>query len=312
MSEGLVLDNSKRSTFCSCKMKYFLQHIKGLQPDFGSTALRYGSTWHAIQEGYYGWIIKNGWPNQSERELEAITTGLTKGKEKWDIETSKKQFIDDYKNFNTAVDAFQEYLRWFESDHRYMTILGTEKKFECPILPDNKLEEEILSKLPPITFTGKMDLQVMMDHLNWIFDFKTTGWRLDQVTLKANRSPQLIGYSYAAKHVLDYETSGCLCSFAYIGSRKNKAGDWGKVNFEFQRIPQVYTDGDIAAWKLSFIDTCSDILHCEEMDVWPQSFDNCYQYGRCPYLKLCHQHVPFEDLNTEGFHVDFWNVLEED
>ena len=313
MTEPMVLDNTKRSTFCQCKAKYYLQHIKGLQPDYGSTALRYGSTWHAIQEGYYRWIIKNGWPKDHEEFMAALSSGLTLGKEKWDAETKKKTFIDDYRNFNTAVDAFQEYLTFFADDKNYMEILATESKFECPIEPENEAEDKLLSKLPPIIFTGKIDLMLRMDHINWLLDFKTTGWILNQVITKANRSPQLLGYSYAANHTLDMEVDGCLGSFAYVGATKSKkTEDWGKVRLDYRRVPQVYTVGDIAAWKMSFIDTCREIQTATKEDLWVQSFDNCYQYGRCSYLNLCNQHVPFEDLNLEGYHEEFWSVLEED
>jgi hypothetical protein len=152
-----------------------------------------------------------------------------------------------------------------------------------------------------------------MDFQKWIFDFKTTGWILDQVIAKANRSPQLIGYSYAGDKVLDFKPNGCLASFSYIGAYKSKkTGEYGEPKYEFRRVPQVYTEGDIKAWKLSFIDTCKDIYEAEQNNVWPESFDNCNQYGTCPYLKLCNQHTEFENLNTEGFHTEFWSVLDEE
>ena len=313
MTEPLVLDNTKRSTYRQCKMKYFLQHLKGLQSDYGSTALRYGSTWHGIQEGFYQWIKINGWPKSQEEFILALSAGLELGKVVWDRESEKKQYYDDFKNFNTAVEAFNTYLTFFADDKNYIEVLSTERKFECPIEPENEAEDKMLSKLPPIIFTGKIDLCVKMDHMNWIWDFKTTGWILDQVISKSNRSPQLIGYTYASKHVLDFESSGCLCSFAYIGSSKSKkTGDWGNVRFDFRRVPQLYTEEDIAAWKLSFIDTCVDIKRSMEENLWTESFDNCYQYGACPYLRLCQQHIPFEELNLEGFHEAFWDVLSEE
>ena len=312
MSESFILDNSKRSTYRQCKMKYYLQHIKGLQPNFGSTALRYGSTWHAIQEGYYSHIIKHGWPESQNEIVAAISAGLSFGMTVWDRETKKRQFVDDYKNFNTAANAFNEYLAYFIEDKNFVEVIATEKKFECEFLPENSLEEKLLSMLPPVKFTGKIDLEIKMDEQNWILDFKTTGWILNQIISKANRSPQFIGYSYAGKHALDFEPVGCLGSFAYIGSTKSKVtGLWGKIRSDFRRVPQIYTKEDLSAWKLSFIDTCLDIQRSTKENLWPESFDNCHQYGACPYLKLCQQHKPFEELYLEGYHEEFWDVLEE-
>lgn len=311
--EPIILDNTKRSCFRQCKYKYFLQIVQGLQSNFGSTALRYGVTWHGIQEGYHKYILSNGWPTTQESFVEALSQALELGKEKWNKESEKKLFCDDYKNFNTAVEAFQSYLTYFAEDHKWIKIVATEQKFECPIEPENEVEDKLLSKLPQIIFTGKIDLQVVMDYVNWIWDFKTTGWILDQVIAKANRSPQLLGYSYAGKKVLEFEPSGCLCSFAYVGASKSKkTGEYGNVRFDFRRVPQLYTPEDIAAWKLSFIDACKDIYFCQQSGLWTQSFDNCYQYGTCPYIKLCKQHLPFEELNLDGYHVEFWDVLESD
>lgn len=308
----IVLDNSGRSTFRQCKKKYFLQNIQGLQSNYGSTALRYGSCWHAIQEGYYTWVMKNGWPKDSTETMAAITQGLELGKACYDKDSTKKEYYDDYKNFNTAVEAFTAYLDYFASDKDFVEIISTEQKFSCPIEPDNSLEEKILSKLPPLLFTGRLDLGIKMDGTNWINDFKTTGWYLDKVIQQANRSAQFIGYSYAGKRVLDFEAQGCLGNFAYIGSTKSrKTGLYGKTRFQFRRVPQIYNEGDIEAWKLSFIDTAREIYYATQENLFPESFDNCYMYGACSYLKLCQQHVPYEDLNTDGFHVAHWNVLDD-
>lgn len=308
----IVLDNSGRSTFRQCKKKYFLQNIHGLQSNYGSTALRYGSCWHAIQEGYHKWVMENGWPENPTDTMTAISQGLELGKDCYDKDSAKKEYYDDYKNFNTAVEAFTAYLDYFSSDKDFVEIISTEQKFTCPIEPENSTEEKILSKLPPILFTGRLDLGIKMDGTNWINDFKTTGWYLDKVIQQANRSAQFIGYTYAGKRVLDFEAQGCLGNFAYIGATKSKkTGLYGKNRFQFRRVPQVYNEGDIQAWKLSFIDTARGIYQAEEENLYPESFDNCFQYGACSYMKLCNQHCKFDELNLDGFHVEFWDVLED-
>ena len=311
MIKSIKLDNTKRSMCRQCKMKYFLSVVNGLQSNYGSTALRYGVCWHGIQEGYHKWIKENGWPTNSSETMKALTAALELGKAKWDKESLTKTYVDDYKNFNTAVNAFNAYIDYFVQDKDFIKVISTETVFECSINPENREEEKLLSALPPIIFTGRIDLCVEMDYMKWIFDFKTTGWYLDQVVSRSNRSPQLIGYSYAGDKILDFKPAGCLVSFAYIGASKSKkTGEYGDVRFDFRRVPQIYTQGDIDAWKLSFIDTCRELHFAMENNLWPESFDNCYQYGVCPYLKLCNQHVSFEELNLEGYHVEFWDVLE--
>jgi hypothetical protein len=313
MSKPIILDNTKRKMFRECKRKYFLSALHGLQSNYGSTAIRYGVTWHGIQEGYHKWVMEHGWPKDPNETMAALSAGLELGKQKFEKESATKQYHEDYKNFNTAVEGFSQYLRAFQQDPDYLKVLSTEQKFSCPIEPENEAEDKVLSKLPPVVFTGRIDLCIEQDYSKWIFDFKTTGWILDKVIMQANRSPQLIGYSYASSKVLDFVSAGCLCSFAYIGSNKSKVtGEWGNIRYDFRRVPQLYTQGDIDAWKLSFIDTCREIYHCMQTDFWPESFDSCHMYGSCPYLRLCQQHTAFENLNLEGFHVDFWDVMAED
>lgn len=313
MTEVIVLDNTKRNQFRTCKAKYFLSSVKGIQSNYGSTAIRYGVTWHGIQEGYHSWIRENGWPKNIDEQSKAVTAGLQLGAKKWAGECKNKVYNDDYRNFNTAVGAFNAYLDYFKDDSMYLKILATETKFECPIEPENEAEYKLLLNLPKLIFTGRIDLSVEMDYMKWIWDFKTTGWTLDQVIARANRSPQLIGYSYAGSKVLDFKPNGCLASFAYTGAYKSrKTGEYGDPKFDFRRVPQIYTQGDIDAWKLSFIDTAREINFCIQENYWPESFDSCYMYGTCPYLRLCQQHCKFEDLNLEGFHEDFWDVRDEE
>lgn len=310
--ETIVLDNTKRKTFRQCKKKYFLQHVKGLQSDYGSTAIRYGVAWHGAMEGFYTHVLANGWPKSPMEELLALEAALIFAKKKWDAETSKKKFLDDYRDFNTLVENFRAYLIYYQLDKDNIDIIGTESKFEVDILPENAWEDRMLNTLPPITFTGRIDLAIKMDYSNWILDFKTTGWILDKVIMEANRSPQLVGYSYAAKKYLDFETSGCLCSFSHIGAYKSrKTGEYGSPKFEFRRVPQVYHPNELVQWKADFIDTCRELVFSMKEDYWPERFDSCYTYGSCAYLKLCKQHDSFESLNKEGYHEEFWDVLED-
>lgn len=312
MNEPIIIDNTKRKLFKSCKRKYFLQTVHGLQSDYGSTALRYGVGWHAIQEGYHNYIVNHGWPKTPEEQMAAVTAGLLLGKKKWDKESNEKKFVEDYRNFNTLVDNFNSYLDYFKTDKEYIKIISTETKFECPIEPEDDLEASLLAKLPPIIYTGRIDLSVEMDFQKWIWDFKTTGWILDKVIAEANRSPQLIGYTYAGERVLNFKSNGCLASFSFAGASKSKkTGEYGSTRFDFKRVPQLYTAGDIKQWKLMLIDTVREIQYSVDNNFWPESFDSCHQYGSCPYLKLCQQHKPFEQLNLEGFHEQFWDVLDD-
>lgn len=305
----MELDNTKASSYRTCKRKYYWQHVRGLQSNYGSSAIRYGVTWHSMMEGYYNYIAKNGWAN---KEL-AITAALEKGKESWDLETSKKTFLPDYRTFDACCRAFVHYLSFFAKDEEFIKIVATETRFRCGIYPEDELQDNMLKTIPGgLTFTGRLDLQVEMNFANWILDFKTTSQNLSMQASRLNRSGQLIGYSYAGKEVLDFKTEGCLVSLAYVSAYKSKkTGEYGEISTDFGRIPQIYNDKDLLGWKDSFIDTAFNVQRSLDNNYFPMNFDSCYQYGPCVFTKLCDQSRPLDETVTEGFHIAFWDVMAE-
>ena len=305
----MELDNTKSSCFRSCKRKYYWQHIRGLQSDYGSSAIRYGVAWHGMMEGYYRYIAENGWGN---KEL-AISAALENGRKSWDAETEKKNFIPDYRTFDACCKAFVHYLSFFAKDEEFIKILATETKFKCRMMPEDKQQEVLLAAIEGgLFFTGRIDLQIEMNHSNWILDFKTTSQNISTQAARLNRSGQLIGYSYAGKEALKFVTDGCLVSIAYVSAYKSKkTGEYGEVSTDFARIPQIYSEKDLLGWKELFITTASDIQRAMDTNCFPMNFDSCYQYGPCSYAKLCEQNRPLEETVTEGFHVDYWDVMEE-
>jgi len=321
MKDKIQLDNSGRKIAEQCKMQYFLKIINGLQSECGNTALRFGQTWHGIQEGYYKHIATFGWKTKDA----AISAGIMRGKEIWDRETKERTFMaDDYRTFENCVTMFMSYLNYFVNDENYIKVISTEKKFEIPIIPKILEEHRLLDGKPLLMFTGKIDLEVEMDGRIWGCDHKTTSFNLDKASNQLNRSAQFIGYYYTEKELevsktktpMDAEMlEGFLISFAFASSYKSKTtGQYGNLKTDFRRIPQLYSQQDLIDWRKSFISTYKDILFCIENDYWPIQYDSCYnQFNRsCEYLRLCDQKRSFEDLNLTGYKIQHWNVLNEE
>lgn len=304
----MELDNTKAACFRSCKRKYYWQHVQGLQTNYGSSAIRFGVCWHGMMEGYYDYIIKNGWANKEF----AIHAAIQKGKEKWDAETEKKTFLPDYRTFDACCKAFLHYISYYADDENCIKIISTESSFRCGIYPTSAKEESLLKDISDgLFFTGRIDLQLEMNYSNWILDFKTTSQNLSMQGSRLNKSGQLMGYSFAGKEALDFKAEGCIVSLAYVSAYKSKkTGEYGEVTTDFGRIPQIYSDKDLEDWKQSFIDTAWNIQKCEKEFWWPVNFDSCYQYGPCAYTRLCDQNN-FPIVVQEGYHVDYWDVLKE-
>lgn len=299
------LDNTKRSKYRECMRKGYWEHYLGLRTSNGSMALLFGSTMHGFWDGFYSGILKFGWDHREK----AIESAILEGKRIWDIESAKQNFTPDYRNFETASTVFLAYVQYYASDKDYLVVKNTEQSFGCPLTLVTEEEKRLAGEMPPIIFTGRLDLQVESGGRDWVVEHKTTGSQVSQQGYRLNRSAQVMGYSYAAPRILDFKPEGCLVSITQVSSRKNKDGLWGKLTIDFGRFPQIFTDKDLAGWKESFISTCADIYKAEKTGIWPQNHDACFNYNStCVYLRLCQQNVPPEDTNYEGFIYLPWDV----
>jgi hypothetical protein len=313
MDNELVLDNSGRQLWRSCHQKYYLQVICGLRSVWGSTALRYGSTWHAFLEGFYSIIKQDGW---GHKEF-ALITGLAFAKKTWDEETAKYQFNDDYRSFDAISEGALKYLQHFAEDEGSLKIIGTEKIFEVEMTPLTLEEVSWWGEVPfppRILFTGKIDLQVEMFGSPWIWDAKTTGNQLSIESARLHRSAQLMGYSYGAAKVLDFVPNGTLISFFHTSARKNKDGVYGTIKMDFARTPHIFTDRDLEAWRKSYLVVCKEIWEAMKVGVFDQCQDSCYAYNHaCSYSRICEQNKEFlpGDEIPEGFMYDPWDVRKE-
>jgi hypothetical protein len=307
--EKIVLDNTRRSTFKSCKRKYYWNDVCGYKPDNGSSALRYGSTWHGMMEGYYRYIKENGW---NDKAL-GIAKAVEFGKKKWDYLTDKQIFYPDYRTFEACAQSFVRYIDFYHEDSKILNVIDTERKYECPITLDTEEEKRLYSHLPPIVFTGRLDLQIEMNDMKWLVDFKTTGQGLALQGMRLNRSAQLLGYSYAGEKVLEFRPEGCMVSLHLLSARKStKTGEYGNLTIDFLRVPQIFTAHDIKEWKRSYLDVANDLFLAFKHNSWPMNFDSCYQFGACAFTKLCEQNKPEGEISTEGYHIDHWDVLSEE
>ena len=282
------IDHSRRSCATACLRKYYYQYVRNLSPEHGSTALRYGSTWHAFLDGYYSSKMAGGTADEN------YTAAYTQAKDTWERESALQTFFDDYRTFENCAKSFIEYNSFYANDFAQLEVTAIEKAF-CIEFKD-------------YYFEGKLDLQVLMGGLSWLMEHKTTGQHLSMQTSRLSRAPQTIGY-WAAQKILGIEGEGAIINLAHLSAIKSKVtGEYGKPKIEFTRSPQIYTQHDINDWKTQFDHEVDRILRCMDSDIWPKNFDNCYQYGQCSFLNICDQHRPLGEENTNGYVTKVWDV----
>ena len=289
------IDNTKRKCYALCPRKYYYEHILNLRPRFGSTALRFGQTWHAIMESYYGVIRDKGWTSKSE----AITQGVLAGKACWEQESKDRQFYTDYRTLENALSAFMGHINNYSDDEQFLEVIEVEKTFSIGIGNG-------------FNFVGKIDGKVRLNGATWLMEHKTTGMPIDKQLKTLLRDPQVIGYTFAGMQ--DSTIEGILIPMLHVSAVKSRTtGEYGKVKIEFRRSPQIFTQGDIDTWLESLLWTAWQISHSLASNFWPCQLDSCYHFGACTYTQLCEQNCKnLTDINTQNFiTVKHWNVLTE-
>ena len=310
---AIQIDNTKRSDFSSCKRKYAIAHELGLKSNKGSNALRYGSGFHGLHEGYFGSLIKG----VSDPEQAFYNANMV-GQKVWKEETAKAEFNeDDYRTYENCVTAFVQYIGTYQkTDMMSLEVVETETLFKIPMeLTDTEKKLFPLVAEQGLEFTGKLDLHAMTTGQDWIWEVKTTGQALGLQKSRLHRSPQLVGYNWASR-ALGKPILGNMVVLHHISSRKKQDGTWGKIKMEFDRDPQIFSQGDLDSWRMSYLATCEEILYHKMLMAtdnsfyaFPMELSSCFQFGPCGYIPLCKQNRALSDMNVEGYHEEFWDVL---
>jgi hypothetical protein len=305
------IDNTRRESIVECPRKTYLSFYKRLTSVNGSTALRYGSVWHEVQDSYYSFVRENGWKDHGR----GMQLGILAGKLEWDHYTNSGEnglrFFDDYRNLENLMKSFLGYLDRYNYDQGSMEIIESETPFEVSMVP-TELELRRYPYLSAFLFTGIIDLEVVLNGMPWIVDHKTTGQPLSSQVKRTKRDPQFLGYTFAAKHWLEMPPEGALINFHFLSARKSsKTGQYGEPSIDYQRSPQIYSDVDFENWKESLYYSANRWQECVAKDNWPMEFSSCYHYGECKYTQLCEQQRPLDNLILEGFYVtEPWDVAE--
>jgi hypothetical protein len=132
-----------------------------------------------------------------------------------------------------------------------------------------------------------------------------------------HRSPQVIGYNYAAKatSLLKEIPDGSLIVLHQISAYKSRTtGKYGEPKFEFTRNPQIFSSEDLANWRLSFSADAYALQSCIKYNCFPMRHHSCYTYGACLFVNLCEQNRPIGEEILQGFSVDPnpWDVTKDE
>lgn len=307
-TEPIKIDYSKATTFHSCPRKFYLSHVRGITSTKGSTALRFGSAFHAGMEGYYSHIAQHGWTKDGK----SIEQCINFAKKDFDKNSEGKEYYDDYRSFPNLTNLLIQYIDHFSNDELFLKVRHTERAFKLLMKP-TAWDRQYFPGIQPFYFTGKIDQECNLNGMDWLNEFKTTGWSLQALQSELTRSPQVLGYQYASRIVCNTVPEGVLVTIAYCKSTKSKTtGNYGKLYTDFARFPQIYNDHDLSEWRRHFMFLASEIQRCSRVDYFPPRFESCFNYGRCEFLNLCEQPVSLEEASYHGYTTkEPWDVTKE-
>lgn len=304
----ITLDNTKIEQFRSCPAMFFLSSL-GFDTQNGSSALRYGSTWHGFLEGYY-----NALKNKADYE-EKIQSAVKRGQKVWMAESKDKTFFSDYRTQSNCATAFLEYMNEFPDDN-VMNIIDTERAFKIKMNPTTVERALFNLSSAEIYFTGMIDLQVEDYGVPWIWDHKSTGYPPKTIAFKQEKSPQLKGYTFATYCLDDIESQGCILNIHQLLSRKKKDGNYGKLSISFLRQPIIFSGIDIHNWRSAFLQTAGEVIQAKEKSLWSMQTGSCSNYGSCKYLSICENmkceeliQIDADDARYNDFIINPWDVL---
>ena len=296
----LKLDHTKRSTFDNCPRKYQNNYLRFIIPNKGSTALRYGIVWHSAMEGFYSHIHEHGWT----RDGKAIERAVQMAQAKWVEVSDKQEFWDDYRTLENMLKSLISYIDHFAHDEGLMKILESEKVFLIKITPTLE-EKRLFPYLEPFWFTGRCDLEIELSGRQWLNEFKTTGQALSVQASRLHRSPQVMGYNYAASRILKIIPEGSLITLHHLSAYKSKkTQQYGNPKIDFKRVPQVFFEADLRSWRHHMMRAAQNLQGCLLADYFPMNLDSCYTYGACTYLSLCEQNRPIGEEVLDNYFID--------
>lgn len=281
----LVIDNTKRTQLVDCPEKYRWRFIEHLDSEIGKPKLRYGIALHSAKESFYQHVKERGWFDLDK----AIFTSYQAGSDSFDKETSKyPTWYPTHLTKDCLILGLSEfYARYNHLDQVNMVVLHTERKFN--IVMNHAYTGEFI-------FAGKIDMEVTLSGQHFIVDHKSTSNTIAYQLERLNRSPQFMGYQYAAE-AIGREITGCLIQMDYVS--KTKSG----IKYDFGRGIQIFQPHEIEDWRLTLVNSVRNLKRFLKDGYFPRETQNCFKFGECPYLRLCRAAKP----NIEDGYIQLEN-----
>lgn len=295
------LTNSMRNKFASCHraFKFCYEDLK--RPIKTSDALNFGTAMHSMLEGY------------------------------WNVKVPMLPAMDDSYQEMTLLALFEGYQkRWLESDRMTYETIGTEMRFDAPLMNP---ETGGVSKT--FHLSGKIDALAKEKTTGKvvIVEHKTTGQDIGPGSDYWRKLPidgQVSGY-YCGAEALGHQASTCLYDVIRKPTIKplkatpedkrkyNKDGslskacrendetpdEWyGRLSADIASRPDYYyarieisrSDNDLLEYLFDMWAVSREIADAQRMNRWSRNPQACSVFGTCEYFGVCTGEQDIDDV----------------
>jgi hypothetical protein len=299
--DTLLLDNSSLETFTTCPRSAQYLVCEKRKSSTERSALKFGGIIHQALELRY--LAASSMYAQTDEVQSVMMARLSKEFSTWQPPE------EDFRTYTCATELIRLYGETypFESFQVLKDSTGrpfVEMPFAVPIgqidindriwvkpmaknvdgvvCQSAPLEERFVSTINLI-WTGKIDLAYSLDGRNFILDHKTTSIMGPSYFTSFEDSHQLIGYSWAAEHLLGVPIHGFVVNA--IGVRKPTKT--GKA-FEFIRKAFSVDKWQKDEWVSDTMHIVSDFIEMCRRGYLPKHRAWCVgKFGECQFRKVC-------------------------
>lgn len=270
--KSLTIDSTFYSNVEPCEVKALFGGVAKMQNKYNTQALVFGGAYHTALEAYYRGV---------EPSL-CVDIALT--------EWRKSGVLADAKRNEASLDTL------CTSYFQHQKVTGDHLKpirVKLPTTGEEVDANEIAFKLQvgehegyKFFWKGKMDLIVKEGNDLWLVDHKTTSVMGEQFLDDKHRSNQMVGYTFACRHLFNLPVKGVLLNVAAIRSK----------GFEFQRFKLPIGEAAVYEWATE-IDYRFQQLHAlllrlsatkEKMNFVSVNREACCtKYGKCTFFDVC-------------------------
>ena len=306
----LHIDNTSLESFLACDLASFYRLVLG-RTTYPTPALIYGQAIHSGLE----YLYKYG-PDLSKM--------IALGQKELDKLPEDPQ---EWRNLGAMARTFELYLKEYKQDcispllldnkpcvelafkdHVGSVDLNTELKFSHETLVvDGESLENVYVKTLHIVWTGVIDvISEEMSHL-MIVDHKTSSVLGPSYYDQFNLSQQFIGYTRAAKNLLQRPVLGALLN-VIAGRKPSKTG----VNLEFSRRRYMYPEHLLDEWQDDILTLVGDFVNRLQVGHFPKRTLWCTgKFGTCPYMSACSLAPDLRPtmIYSDSFTDNLWDPL---